>query len=165
VGWFSFIATFCTLLSVLMFVCFIDTSGIPDAVAYYKLQAYERNVKESEYQALYPELRKIASSLLVFRVSAVRDPEAMQYGMSILRVFRDAGIKTANDADAAQLPSEIDVYATSVHGLFLYAKQNPAAQSAAAALRDAFRAAKIDVTAGLLRESDADSIDFMVGYR
>ena len=165
VGWLGMIMLFCTIAGSLMFIEFVQASKIPDVVAYYEKQTRERFISNARHDALYSELRKVASSLPAIRVSAVRDPEAVQYGRSILLTLREAGIKTENDINNMDAPFLVDVYSTDVHGIYAYAKQTPSAQSAAASLRAAFAATNLELQAGLLRDADTDPIDLMIGYR
>ena len=165
VGWLGMLIVFSTMMGLSTFAWLIRSSKIPEAVAFYEKQSNDRYIGESDYRKMYQELRKVAGSLPVFRVSAVRDPEAMQYGVALLQMFRDAGIKTLNDTSNLSAPFPIDVYSTSVHGIIVYAKQNPGAQGAAASLRDAFGAAGIGVRPGRARENDSEPIDLTIGYR
>lgn len=107
----------------------------------------------------------MANSLPAIRVSAVRDPEAIQYGRQILLTLREAGVKTTNDSGNMEAPFPVDVYSTGVHGMGAYAKPTPGAQSAAASLRAAFAAAGLELRAGTQRDADTDPIDLMIGYR
>jgi hypothetical protein len=159
-GFFS--VPFCSimLLGILM-----DSSRIPELVAFVDRQTVDRRIDDKEYDKVYAEFRKLQGKIIPFSVYSVRDPEAMQLANQILSLVRDSGLTTENDSLSDRGPVVVDYPSPSARGLIMFARDNHNARSSAFAIRDAFNQASIRVQIQLDNNNNNDQLLLLVGYR
>lgn len=66
------------LCSMALFINFVTSSKIPDAIAFAEKGMTERHVYEDQYNDLYSAFRKLPQPFPAFGVASFHDPEALQ---------------------------------------------------------------------------------------
>jgi hypothetical protein len=159
-----FLAVVAMLLSSLfLFEDFINTSKIPEAVAYFERQVSERHIRNEQYEQLRASFRKISKDLPAFTVAAWRDPEALQYANEFMNVLYASGVKLTNGEAGSSRPTPMDVYSTSASGVVIGVANAAGPPQDALDLKEAIDSAKIPVQFATVQGMKPDEMFLMIG--
>lgn len=162
-AWTVLAVLFVIYSSLALFVIFIKSSRIPEAMAYFAEKAEVRGLSEQQRDRLKANLEKIKGDLPEFPLLAARDSETLQYASEMLPVLKAAGLKVKSGGKEQDRPEPQDLFHTAARGIMIGVQFADAPTRPAVLLRQAFSNAGFGAYYITVTQASADTLIVVVG--
>lgn len=162
-AWTVLAVLFVIYPSLALFVIFIKSSRIPEAMAYFAEKAEVRGLSEQQRDRLKADLEKIKGGFPEFPLSAARDAESLQYASEILLVLKAAGLKIKFGGKEQDRPEPQDLFHTAQRGIMIGVQFADAPTRPAVLLRQAFSNAGFGADYITVTQAPADTLIMVIG--